>query len=115
MSLEAFFSHVASWLSGTLTRVRRQRSIGYVDDVTAQQRASLCRLCEKQKNFVKDCPSCRASIEGTRRLLIKGRPDRGDGLLGCSVLNEDTRVSILLNYNKVRDPRLPPHCWRKKQ
>lgn len=114
MGLEEFFSHVARWLSQMLTKVTRQRAIGYVDVQKAGHRALQCRFCHYQKNWVKDCAPCRASVEGSRKILLKARPDLGDGLLGCGVLNEDTRVSVHLDLPKSGDSRLPGGCWRKK-
>lgn len=110
---EAYYLRVMSWLTRAAERFR-MKTIKYVTPLEAQERADICRRCQFQDVWMKDCPSCQKSADKISAQLTKDRPQVGRGLMGCAVLSENTEVSVHLVEDQVTDSRLPAHCWKKR-
>ncbi len=110
---------VVVWLSKVARAVARvgKPDQTFATKTEAERRAAICAECPKQTRWDTNCGSCG---QGHRRMsfaLRRGRDvDNPTRLLACSVLAEDTRLSVFLeNLQPVKSDDLPENCWRKEK
>lgn len=109
---DAYHTRVAGWLARLVQRTRSKVQ-RFVDGIVARERADVCRGCPFQEVHTKGCESCSRASEALRKQIVGDRVAAGRGLLGCALLSEDTVVSVHLEQDPAKDPRLPAHCWRR--
>lgn len=111
---------ILDWITNAAERYVQGR-IRYVKSrKEAQRRFELCKNCPRQKGWAHTCDICRLEVTrlgDTLRSPTKSlgiRVNESEGLMGCSTLGEDTRVSIYLSEPSVDSNVLPGNCWRKR-
>lgn len=110
---DAFHLRIIAWLTDQM-KLNRSHRLKFVDGVVAGERAEICRKCHFQRSFAKGCQSCGNATVSLQAQAMAGHVDVGPDLMGCSLLSEDTKVSVHLDQVRLNNPNLPKHCWRKK-
>lgn len=106
-------TRVSNWLSSILTTRRRNGTPAFVASAEAARRAKICAVCPRQKSLSSACSSCLGGVRDARKAVLAGQTPANRSLHPCSVLGEDTQVSVHLNLPPAADPALPAGCWRK--
>lgn len=110
----ALAAAVNRWLQ-LVARALGENPTPLVSKEEAQKRAAICTKCPRQAAWASSCAQC-AGAAFRIGVAIRKNQDvaRGDSLMGCSVLGEDTRTSVWLPRLKpAEQPELPENCWRK--
>lgn len=104
---------VINWLSSILSTRRKNGTPVNVPLAEAARRAKICAVCPRQQSLSSACSSCLGSVRDARKVVLAGQAPANRSLHPCSVLGEDTYLSVHLDLKPVAEPTLPPACWRK--
>ena len=105
-------ARVQKWLAGMLS-LKRSGAIHKVSMDEARRRAEICARCPAQKDFSGVCGSCKAMRKQSGQILLGTDKRINSALRGCSILGEDTSISVQLAVSPVGETGLPAECWRK--
>jgi hypothetical protein len=86
----------------------------YVGPKKAAARAEVCIRCPQQGPMEKGCATCKATVKELRAANLRGRK-ADQRLMCCNVLGMDNQVAVWIDSDRLNDPGLPDHCWRKVQ
>lgn len=103
---------IVQWFVNII-KLKRDKKLPRVDDVSAAARAEICRRCSQQTGISEVCASCTNGIKTGRKAILEGQNSRHQNLRFCAALGEDTTISVHIEQAKVANPALPANCWRK--
>ena len=109
----SFPVRVMNWLASAFTRVNRGLT-KFVSQEEAYRRASVCASCPHQAVWTTLCTGCHKNIHLLVDEVMKDRKETAvcKGLQGCTVHNEDVRLSVHLDQPESTGTKKPTHCWR---
>lgn len=102
-------NRVAYW-AGTAFR---QGKIQLVTRDQAEQRASICANCPKNRKW-ETCHVCGDLIRETKRLLSlmrQGNNVSREGLLACDACGHENNTAVWMNNLLHRSGSVPENCW----
>jgi hypothetical protein len=112
---QIFMLRVIQWLSRIRLNVASWKK-PFVSFEEASRRANICRKCPEQRTWREYCVGCTAGAAHLGEVLRGGRKvEREEELLGCRILQEDTKTSVWIDgLRPAESDELPAVCWRKK-
>lgn len=96
-----------------IVNAKEAKSLRYVQDSEAQNRAKICAGCPHRQHIDIGCQSCKNSVANLREKCLDGKKSRAPALGICDYSKCDLAVAIHVCENLENDGRLPHYCWRK--
>jgi hypothetical protein len=97
----------AQWIYSTDTET--------VDDITANNRSSICHACECQVEWQNDCPKCINDVKRILIILRKGKEPITHGLKGCRAWEFDSKTACFMKKQPTTPTNtVPARCWVNK-
>lgn len=111
-TVEQFTARIAAWVAGMFSAVSSRKTLPLTRRSEVDARVRACKGCPHQRDWRGSCVGCSATLVSVWRKLVKLVGGQEHGLLGCSLLNEDTNVAVYLDLPRRDEPTAPEYCWR---
>lgn len=113
------YTTILTWLANIFSALNQHRTQYNTSPRERQRRAEICGRCKHQVAWREHsgCNSCLTDYQVVSKAIMAGREVHSleTSLQGCSMLGEDTRISVHINQEPVDNDELPAECWRKSK
>jgi hypothetical protein len=110
------YTKVLGWLAEVFSKVNQRVLTMQSSPREIKRRADICTRCRFQVAWREHsgCRSCLTDYQIVQRELMRGVEilPQTTSLQGCSLLAEDTGISVYVNQPESNLAELPAECWR---